>query len=197
MTALSLMTTRSLKRIVMMAGRSPRLLALTGYEACGFPDSPSAVNQPPDDHAQRAEQQHDAGGRLDAEAGAAFLHGIRIADHVEDAADDPDDADRGGDRVADIDREQPERRQEDRHPFQRVHLHAEHAFEVGMAGYRRQPDPIDNARPSHSDGSEEIEQDRETGDERSEMIHSKFLLLEHDPEKWTPVFRKDHAQTIS
>jgi hypothetical protein len=22
------------------------------------------------------------------------------------------------------------------------------------------------------------------------------LMLEHDPEKWTPVFRKDHAQTI-
>jgi hypothetical protein len=22
-----------------------------------------------------------------------------------------------------------------------------------------------------------------------------YRLLEHDPEKWTPVFRKDHAQT--
>ena len=39
--------------------------------------------------------------------------------------------------VADIDREQPERRQHDRHPFQRVHLDAEGALEIGMARHRR------------------------------------------------------------
>jgi hypothetical protein len=26
-------------------------------------------------------------------------------------------------------------------------------------------------------------------------LSARFASLEHDPEKWTPVFRKDHAQT--
>jgi hypothetical protein len=28
-------------------------------------------------------------------------------------------------------------------------------------------------------------------------LHVRAFLLEHDPEKWVPVFRKDHAQTKS
>jgi hypothetical protein len=28
-------------------------------------------------------------------------------------------------------------------------------------------------------------------------MHNKKLRLEHDPEKWEPVFGKDHAQTKS
>jgi hypothetical protein len=31
----------------------------------------------------------------------------------------------------------------------------------------------------------------------AERILQRLRLLEHDPEKWVPVFRKDHAQTTS
>ena len=93
----------------------------------------SRMRKPPDDRAERAEQQHGAGQRLDGKARAALLGRLDIADHVEDAADDPDHAERGRGLIADIDRKQPQRRQEDRQPFQRVHLHAEHPLEIGIA----------------------------------------------------------------
>ena len=48
--------------------------------------------------------------------------------------------------VVDVEREQPKRRQEDRHPFQRVHLHAEHPLEIGIAGGRRRLDAVFAAR---------------------------------------------------
>jgi hypothetical protein len=33
------------------------------------------------------------------------------------------------------------------------------------------------------------------GDVKGRGVQPAPSLLEHDPEKWTPVFRKDHAQT--
>ena len=72
------------------------------------------MNEPPDNRAQRAEPENDDGDGLNGKTWAALFDGLSIADHVENAAGDPDHADRGGDRVADIDGEQPQRGQENR-----------------------------------------------------------------------------------
>ena len=115
--------------------------------------------------------QGDRRQRLDRKARAAVLDRPGIAEHVENAADHPDQPDPGRDAIADIDREQPQRRQEDRQPFQRVHLRAKHALEIRMARNGRQLDAEFAARPRHQNGRVEVDQDRQQGDERGEVIH--------------------------
>src|SRR6266404_2713069 len=129
------------------------------YDPLAARNEVSHMNEPPEHCAQRAEPESNARQALNSKTRPAFFDGLHIADHVENAAGDPDQAEHGGDRVADIDGEQPQRGQENRHPFQRVHLHAEHPLEVGIAGYRGQPDAVGPAGPHHPDAGEEIEQD--------------------------------------
>src|ERR1700737_3793062 len=93
----------------------------------------SCMNEAPDDRAQRAHPKNGGSGGLNRKASPAFIGGLRITGHVKDAAGDPDQAKRCRDCIADVDRKQPERGQENRHPFQRVHLHAKHPLEVGIA----------------------------------------------------------------
>jgi CO/xanthine dehydrogenase FAD-binding subunit len=52
---------------------------------------------------------------------------------------DPDETQHRRADVAHAVGEQPQKRQEDRHPFQRVHLHPEDAIEIGTTGHRRRP----------------------------------------------------------
>jgi len=83
----------------------------------------------------------------------------------------------GGDGIADIDRKQPQRGgREDRHPFQRVHLHPKHPLEVGITPGGRHLDAEGNARLRHLDRGEEVERDGEAGDEGREMIHREDRL---------------------
>src|ERR1700716_1331466 len=93
----------------------------------------SSMNEAPDDGAQRAQPEKDGGRGLNPKASPAFIGGLRIAGHVKNAAGDPDEAQHRRDCVADVDREQPERGQQNRHPFQRVHLHAKHPLEIEIA----------------------------------------------------------------
>jgi hypothetical protein len=133
------------------------------------------VHQPPDNHAQRA--QPESGGRqpLNTEANRTLFGGLRIAGHVEDAAGDPDQAQRRRSGIADVDREQPQRRQENRHPFQRVHVHAKHPLEVGITGGGRRLDAKGFTGHSNADTGVEVEQDSEAGDERGVKIHCEIF----------------------
>ena len=88
----------------------------------------------------RAKLENDGGDGLDRKARSAFVGGLGVADHVKNTPDNPDDAERCRNRIADINRKQPERRQEDRHPLQRIHLHAIDALEVRIARYGRRLD---------------------------------------------------------
>src|SRR3977135_3594405 len=90
----------------------------------------SSMNEAPDDGAQRAQPEKDGGRGLNPKASPAFIGGLRIAGHVKNAAGDPDEAQHRRDCVADVDREQPERGQQNRHPFQRVYLHANNPLEI-------------------------------------------------------------------
>src|SRR5215212_4823589 len=74
------------------------------------------MDKTPADCADRAKPENGRGRRLNAETRAALVGRLRIAGHVQDAAGDPHNADGGCQRVAHIEREQPERRKEDRHP---------------------------------------------------------------------------------
>ena len=85
------------------------------------------------------------GRRLDGEAGGALGHRLAIAEEVDDAVDDPHRASGGGRDVADIDCEQPKRRQEDRRSFLRVRLDAVDALEIRIARDRRQLDAVNGA----------------------------------------------------
>src|SRR5213592_2442529 len=69
---------------------------------------PSRMNQAPDDCARRAQPQKDGSAGLNAKTPPAFCGGLRIAGHVENAAGDPDQAQHGGDGIADVDRKQPQ-----------------------------------------------------------------------------------------
>ncbi len=91
----------------------------------------SAVHDAPGDADQRAEQQDAGGDGLDRKAVVAFVGRFAVAANVKHAPGDPDQPEHGGGPIGDIKRKQPERRQEDRHPFQRVHLHAEYPLEIG------------------------------------------------------------------
>jgi hypothetical protein len=76
------------------------------------------MNQPPDDGAERSQPEGDDRQRLYSKSRAALFDGPGIAEHVEDSADDPHRAQRGCATVADIDRKQPQRRQEQRQLFE-------------------------------------------------------------------------------
>jgi hypothetical protein len=62
-----------------------------------------------------------------------------------------------------------------------------------------------HGRPGRSPGRFSLQHDPEKaapdlirgGSRFPEKIVLKTKNLEHDPEKWNPVFRKDHAQTKS
>ena len=60
----------------------------------GWDDYPafSCVNEAPDDGAQRTQPEQASRDGLNPKAGAALVGGLRIAGQVEDAADDPDQA---------------------------------------------------------------------------------------------------------
>ena len=131
----------------------------------------SSMNQAPDDGAERAQPENARCQRLDAETTPALVGGLRIAGHVESAAGDPEQGDRGCDGIADVDRKQPQRGQEDRQPFQRVHLHPEHPLEVVIARDRRRLDAEFGARLRDPNAGEEIKCDGKAGDECREMIH--------------------------
>src|SRR5260370_8846181 len=92
-----------------------------------------SMKKAPEDRAQRAEPENDGSAGLNPKTSPALLRGLRIAGHVEEAAGDPDEAEHGRDGIADIDRKQPERGQENRHPFHRVHLHAKHPLQIRPA----------------------------------------------------------------
>src|SRR5580693_3784444 len=139
------------------------------------------VNKAPEDRAQRAEPENGGGEGLNPKAPAALLGGLRIAGQVKDAASDPDNAEGGGQGIADIDRKQPQRGQEHRHPFQRVHLYAKYPLEVGIARYGRRLDAEFGARLSHLNAGDEVKQDRQAGDECREVIHRRIPLLRTMP----------------
>ena len=88
-----------------------------------------------DDTDEHAEAQNRADERLDGKTRAALSGVFGIAHHVEDAGGDPDETEHRRAPIADVIGEQPQERQEDRHPLQRVHLHAENAVEFGLAAH--------------------------------------------------------------
>ena len=111
----------------------------------------------------RAEAMYSVHG----EAGAAAVGGFRIADHVDHPPDHPQRAERSGEGVTQIIGEQPQRRQEDRHPFQRIGLDAKHPLEIRIAERRRRLDAIRHARTGHLHRGVEIEhQGQQSGDRR-------------------------------
>ncbi len=129
------------------------------------------MNEPPDDGARRAQPEKDGSAGLNAKTPSAFCGGLRITGHVKDAARNPGQAQHGRDGIADIDRKRSQRGQENRHPFQRVHLHAKHPLKIGIARYGRHLDAEGNARLRHLDRGEEVERDCEAGDEGRAVIH--------------------------
>jgi len=74
---------------------------------------------------------------LDEEAWQALLDGAAVACRIDNPAEQPQQADRGGSEVAQGKREDPKRSQEDRHPLVSVLMDAEDALEVRIAGRRR------------------------------------------------------------
>src|SRR4029079_15532014 len=114
------------------------------------------MNETPDDAAESAHPENPGRHRLNSKTPAASIGRLRISGHIEDAATDPDEADRGSDGITDIDREQPERRQKNRHPFQGIHLDAKHPFEIGISGCSWHLDAECSARLRHPNGGEEV-----------------------------------------
>src|SRR3954447_19841141 len=66
------------------------------------------MDKPPDNRTQCAQPEQDARAGLNLETQTALVGRLRIALEVEDPAEDPDETDRRCDRIADINRKQPE-----------------------------------------------------------------------------------------
>src|ERR1700761_9442770 len=114
----------NISKYVVVRQRLPSLereRAWVAFERLGLARSQAArgklsnADHLQDDRAERAQPKRDAGSRLDAETQAAFCGRTRITDQIENAADNPDQTEYGRACVADIDREQPERGQKNRH----------------------------------------------------------------------------------
>ena len=86
----------------------------------------------------RTHEQQEARRRLGEEARQPLLHGPAVATEIQGAAHDPDEPKHRSGKVAEVDRTEPQRYQESRHPFERVHVRAEDTFEVGVAGRCRE-----------------------------------------------------------
>src|SRR5258706_16168959 len=63
---------------------------------------PSRMNEAPHDRARGAQPENDSRAGLNAKTPPVFAGGLRITGHVKDAAGDPDQAQHGGDGIADI-----------------------------------------------------------------------------------------------
>lgn len=122
-----------------------------------------------------ADEQQDARGRLDEESGQALLHRLGVAGGINDAADDPDESERRSDNVAEVNRAQPERQNESRHPFERVDVHAIDAFEIRIARHCRKIDFEPDVRRRDPRCEEEIQCDGEQCDDRGVKRHSDVL----------------------
>jgi hypothetical protein len=129
------------------------------------------------DARDRTNEQQKTGGRLDQEPEQALLDGLAIADEVQNAPADPDQPQHCGGEVAEIDRTEPQRHQEGRHPFERVHVHAKHALEVRMAGRRRMLHVELATRHRHARRKEEIECDGEQRHDSAVMRHERPRIL--------------------
>src|SRR5579883_654828 len=112
-----------------------------------------------------ADEQEKAHARLDEESGQTLLYRLPVSEEIDDAATDPDEPqDRGAD-VAQVDGAEPQWHQEGRQPFERVHVDAKDALEVGVAGDRRVFDAEFHARDGDACRQEEIQGDGEQRDD--------------------------------
>lgn len=80
------------------------------------------------------DKQQDACNRLNKEPRQALLDGAAITHEIQDAAADPDHSERRGNGIIEIDCTKPKRYEIRRHPFERVDVCAEDAFELRIAG---------------------------------------------------------------
>src|SRR3954447_19198481 len=134
------------------------------------------MDETPDDAAESPHPENPGRHRLNPKTPAASFGRLRIPGHIQDAAADPDKTNRGRDGIADIDREQPERWEENRHPFQGIHLDPKHPFEIGISGYSWHLDAECSARLGHPNGGVEVKRDGEAGDQCSKVKHGKNPL---------------------
>jgi hypothetical protein len=132
---------------------------------------------------QRAEQQHGTGEALDHETHFALAGVGHIAARIEQAADHPHDAEPGGHQIAPVDREQPQRGQEDRQPLQGVGLHPDGALQHRIARHGGRMDAGLAPRPADREGEAEVEQKRKEGDDGHPAVrlHVKSPSAEQAP----------------
>src|ERR1700688_2050378 len=127
--------------------------------------SSPAMRQRRTDSGDCADQQDQTSDRLNAKTRPAHCGGLGIAHQIKDTAADPDKTKERGADIAHVIGEQPQQRQKNQQPFERVHLHAEDALEIGIAGNGRHRHAIFLARPRHAKNGEKIKQNGEYGDE--------------------------------
>ena len=92
-----------------------------------------ARDQVPSHTDSGAQEEQDAGDRLDEEAGQPAFDGPGIARRIDQPADQPHGADCGRADVAQREGADPERGEEDGQPFMRVLVNPEDALEIGVA----------------------------------------------------------------
>jgi hypothetical protein len=111
-----------------------------------------------DDPDSGPDQQQQAGRCLNEEAGQPLLDGIPIAGEILCTAQDPDETQHRRSAIAQIDGAKPQRHEEGRHPFERVHVNAEDALEIGVAGGCREFHAVLDARYGDPGRQKDIEQ---------------------------------------
>jgi len=84
-----------------------------------------------------AEEQEETYSRLNKKSRQALFGGLAVAEVIDNASGDPDEAEQRGHGVVEIKRAKPQRHQECRQPFQRILMNAKDALEIEIARYRR------------------------------------------------------------
>src|SRR6266850_1084882 len=135
----------------------------------------SASGQSHDNADGGPDEQEKAHRPLDEEAGQPLLDGLAVADEVNGSTHDPNKAEDCRRDVAQIDCTKPQRHQKGRHPFERVHMRTEDAFEIGIAGRSRMSDTEIATRDRDPGRKKEVERYGEQCDDCSVVRHGGIL----------------------
>jgi hypothetical protein len=135
----------------------------------------SASGQSHDNADGGADEQEKAHHSLDEEAGQPLLDRLAVADEVDGSTHDPNKAEDCRRDVAQIDCTKPQRHQKGRHPFEHVHMRAEDAFEIGIAGRSWMSDTDIATRRRHASSKKEVERYSEQCDDGGVVRHDGIL----------------------
>jgi len=104
-----------------------------------------------------------------------LLHGFTVTSEIKGAPRDPDQTERRGGNVTEVNCAKPQRCEKYRHPFERVHVNAKDAFEVRIAARRRQLDVEFAVRHRNASRKKEIKRDGKQRDDSCVIRHDDIL----------------------